>query len=166
MGLVDDALIFGTETYGYFGVPVEGLTTRRGRPKRKLAIDPKTATVVRFNFKCYAADGLSIEEIARRLTSMPEHPLPAKATVGWTYTIVRRILGNERYHGLCSYGKTKAQYLRRQDDTRQQARETSPYTTHLPSTEHGGLRRAVHELPGLRDGFSLSRGASAPGERV
>lgn len=124
VGLLDDALVFGTETYGYGGVPVEGLTTRRGRPKRKLVIDPITAAVVLFIFRWYVEDRLTIEEIARRLNSMPEHPLPVKATVGWTPTIVKRILRNERYRGLWSYGKTSAQYLRKQDYTRQQARET------------------------------------------
>ncbi len=122
VGLLEGGFVFGTETYGYTGTPVEGLTTRLGRPKRKLAIDERTSKVVQLIFHWFGADGVTIEEIARRL-HQSSHPVPAKASAGWTTKVVGKMLRNERYRGNWAYGKMKARFLRKEDYTRQEPRE-------------------------------------------
>ena len=62
-GLLEKQLVFGTISYGYNGEPIEGEKTRRGRPRRRLIIDPDTHVVVRQIFKWYVTDRLSINNI-------------------------------------------------------------------------------------------------------
>jgi site-specific DNA recombinase len=45
-GLLLSGFVHGTAPYGYTGIVVEGLYTKRGKPRRKWAIEPKAAEVV------------------------------------------------------------------------------------------------------------------------
>ena len=67
-GLLDRRLVFGTLSFGYCGTPLDGQTTRRGRPRMALAIDPVAGPWVERIFAWYVADQVPMAEIVRRLT--------------------------------------------------------------------------------------------------
>jgi len=91
-GLLEKRLVFGTISYGYTGEPIDGETTRRGRPRRRLIIDPVTSTVVGQIFVWYVVDRLAIDEITRHLNDQPSIPLPPRCMSGmWTRGVVRGI---------------------------------------------------------------------------
>ncbi len=119
-GLMGKQQVFGTLSYGYDGEPVDGETTKRGKPRRRIVIDPETSQVVRDIFSWYVKQRLSINAIIRRLNDNPEIPLPPRCTTGqWTRLAVRGVLKNERYRGLWKYGVTESVYLPKQDYDRQ-----------------------------------------------
>jgi site-specific DNA recombinase len=122
-GLLDKRIVFGTLSYGYGGEPIEGAFTKRGRPRRRIVIDPVTAEIVRRIFSWYVDERLSINEIVRRLNDDPSIPLPPRCTSGqWTRLAVKGILKNARYRALWKYGVTETVYLPEQDYDRQMMR--------------------------------------------
>ncbi|GJM23877.1 MAG: hypothetical protein DHS20C16_02920 [Phycisphaerae bacterium] len=122
-GMLDQELVHGTVTFGYQGAPVSGQKTKKNNARRRFEIDPVQAEWVRKIFAWYVEDGLSIGAIIRKL-NREKAPLPPKCTTGqWTYQAVRLLLGNQRYDGFWAYGVTKSQYLNKQDNVRQVARD-------------------------------------------
>jgi len=122
-GLLEKRLVFGTLSYGYVGIPIDGCFTSRNRPRCSIGIDPETATIVRQVFKWYVEHSMPIGEIIRRLNDDPNIPLPPRCTSGgWTRSAVRGILSNSRYRGLWRYGVTEAVFLPDADYVQQRVR--------------------------------------------
>jgi DNA invertase Pin-like site-specific DNA recombinase len=122
-GLLDKRMVFGTISFGYRGDPIDGMVTKRGRPRCRIVIDPETAEIVLRIFTWYVEEGLSIDEIVRRLNSDPSIPLPPRClNEEWTRLAVRRILTNTRYIGLWKYGCTESVYVPEGDYVRQNMR--------------------------------------------
>ena len=117
--LLLDGYVYGTVAFGYAGAEVEGQSTRKGTPRRKLAVDEEQANWVRTIYHWYLHDRMSINGIVHRLKGLGA-PLPPRCTTGrWTYQAVGRLLSNPRYRGLFEYGKTESVWLDKQDYTRQ-----------------------------------------------
>lgn len=107
-GLLQQARVFGTITYGYTGEPIPGMTTRLGKPARQLVKDPVNSEWVQKIFYKFINERLSIRTIVRWLTAEGA-PLPPRAfSRRWTRLAVRRILSNSRYRGAWCYGCTKS----------------------------------------------------------
>lgn len=122
-GLLDKRLVFGTITLGYTGTPLDGQTTRRGRPRMALAVDPDTGPWVERMYAWYVVEGLSISAVVRRLNADPAAPPPPKSpNRTWTHPAVRRVLSNSRYRGCWRYGVTETVWVSSMDYARQVAR--------------------------------------------
>ncbi|HBO43084.1 MAG TPA: hypothetical protein DD670_03950, partial [Planctomycetaceae bacterium] len=122
-GLFAKQLVFGTISYGYRGEAIAGQTTRRGRPRKKLTIDPVTSMIVNRIFTWFCADRISINEIIRRLNDEPTVPLPPRCTSGmWTRLAVKGLLTNTRYRGLWRYGVNETFWISSKDSARQKPR--------------------------------------------
>ena len=128
VGQLEKGEIFGSLPYGYTGEDVEGRTTKRGLPTRRIVVDPETAQWVRRVFAWYVNEGMSISGIVRRLQA--EHaPLSPHAQSGrWTYHTVRRILANPRYVGCWSYGIDENRWLNRKGYSRKFRRDEPLHT--------------------------------------
>lgn len=122
-GLLLQVRVFGTVTFGYSGDPIEGVTTRLGRPARRLIIDPVTSVWVKKVFDWFTRLRLSIAAIVRRLNA-EGCPLPPRSSARrWTRTGVRRLLTNARYIGDWAYGTTKSVWNNKESYSRQVDRE-------------------------------------------
>jgi site-specific DNA recombinase len=122
-GLLNKQLVFGTVSFGYTGIAIDGQFTKLGRPRRRIAIDPETSRVVAMIFSWYVESELTINEIVHRLNSDPDMPLPSGATSGqWNRRVVAKLLRNPRYRGLWRYGVVESVYLPDKDYTRQRLR--------------------------------------------
>ncbi len=117
-GLLAKGLVFGTVAFGYRGEPVAGETTRRGRPRQRLAVDEGAAEYVRCVFRWYVEDRVSVAGIVRRLAADPEAPKPAKAAA-WSRPAVVALLKNRRYRGCWEYGVTETVWVSSKDYARQ-----------------------------------------------
>ena len=117
-GLLAKGLVFGTVAFGYRGVPVAGETTRRGRPRQRLAVDEAAAGYVRGVFRWYVEDRVSVAEVVRRLVADPDAPKPAKAAA-WSRPAVVALLKNRRYRGCWEYGVTETVWVSSKDYARQ-----------------------------------------------
>lgn len=123
-GLFLQGFVTGTLSLGYYGQEVEGVLTKRGTKRKKVAIDPQTAPWVAKIFSWFVENGLSIGEIIRRLNGDPDAPLPPMAASGrWTRLAVLGILRNPRYRGYWTYGAKKAVWQNAKDYSRQFPRE-------------------------------------------
>jgi len=106
--LLENGEVFGTITYGYCGVAIEGRKTKLGRSRRKFAVDPATSRWVQKAFSYFVNEGHSIRAIAKRL-NQEGAPLPKRRRVTrWTALIIRRMLGNPRYLGIWQYGASES----------------------------------------------------------
>lgn len=121
-GLLGKRLVFGTVSFGYTGDPIPGAVTRRGRPQRRLTIDPVAGPWVRTIYRWYAADRVPLIEIVRRLNADPGVPPPKSPARAWTREAVRRLLRNPRYRGWWAYGVTETVWLSSKDYARQMTR--------------------------------------------
>ena len=122
-GLLDKRLVFGTVSFGYAGETIPGELTRRGRPRRRLAVDPTAAGYVKTIFRWYVADRVTVAEIVRRLNADPSAPPPPKSPDRrWTRQAVAGILRNPRYRGWWRYGTTETVWVSSKDYARQVAR--------------------------------------------
>lgn len=122
-GLLEKRLAFGTISYGYTGEPIEGQFTRRGRPRRRLAVDPVTSVVVAQIFVWYVVERRKINDIIQCLNDDPSIPLPPRCTSGmWTRLAVKGILTNPRYRALWLYGVTETVWISSKDYARQRVR--------------------------------------------
>jgi site-specific DNA recombinase len=101
--------------YGYDNVPIPDLTRRGkyGRPAVKyveLVINPVQAAIVRQIFKMYSR-GLGCRVIAATLNeqgaSLPLQSTNTPVRRVWNTDLVRRILQNEKYHGVNVWCKTR-----------------------------------------------------------
>ena len=123
-GLLEKSLVFGTVGFGYIGNPLPGQTTRRGKPRMALAIDPISGQWVIKVYDWYVVDRVSLDEIVRRLNSDPAVPPPPKSPKGvWTHDSVRALLRNTRYRGFWRYGVTESCWVSSKDYSRQKRRE-------------------------------------------
>lgn len=123
-GLLEKGQVFGTVPFGYRGEPVPGELTRRGRPRKRLVVDPAEAEWVRRMFDWYVSDRLTITAIARRLDADPTVPPPPRSPDRrWTRLAVRWILQNTRYRGLWRYGVNENVWVSSKDYSRQVARD-------------------------------------------
>ena len=122
-GLLLQARVFGTLMFGYSGQEIQGVTTKMGRPARKLIIDPEAKVWVERIFDWFTRLRLSIAQIIRRLNA-EKAPLPTRSTTKrWTRLAVRRVLSNARYIGCWAYGTMKAVWLYKKSYSRQVPRE-------------------------------------------
>ncbi len=122
-GLLLQIRVFGTLTFGYTGEEIPGVTTRLGRPARRLIIDPETKKWVKKIFRWFTQFELSLAEIIRRLNAKGA-PLPPRSTTKrWTRLAVRGVLTNARYIGCWAYGSTKAVWLNKKSYSRQVPRD-------------------------------------------
>ena len=122
-GLLAKQLVFGTLSFGYIGVPIEGSLTKLGRPRRRIEVDPVTSEFVRNIFRWYVEEELSINQIVQRLNADPEIPLSSGAISGqWCRRSVARLLRNSRYRGLWKYGVVESIYVPDADYMRQRMR--------------------------------------------
>ncbi len=119
-GAFEKRLVFGTISYGYFGEIIEGEFAIKGKPRRRLKIDPNTARVVLMIFHLFVHKRLGLNEIPRILNDDPSIPLPPGCRSGlWSDETVRAILKNTRYRGLWKYGVKESIFLPEQDYVRQ-----------------------------------------------
>jgi DNA invertase Pin-like site-specific DNA recombinase len=113
IGLFDRGLNPGWSCYGYYNAPVKSDDPNaRGRAALKgweEKIDPEKARIVVLIFTWYAA-GMSLRQITVRLN---EEGVPPPRKTGrktksctWARSAVAYILRNERYLGICTYGRT------------------------------------------------------------
>jgi DNA invertase Pin-like site-specific DNA recombinase len=117
---------------GYHGVPIEGLVTRRNRPKCRIAIDPEARPYVEKMYRWYVVEGYSIDRIAQLLNDDSEAPAPPKSlSDSWTHASVRGVLSNARYRGYWEYGKTYSKYQSKKDYLRQLPRDKSLSSAHF-----------------------------------
>ena len=122
-GLLEKRLVFGTVSFGYYGEPIDGLFTVHGRPRCRIVIYEETARIVRLIFTWYVEDGVSINEIIRRLNDDPDILLPPRCQSGmWTRTAVLRALKNTRYRGVWRYGVAESVYVPEGDYVRERMR--------------------------------------------
>jgi site-specific DNA recombinase len=125
IGLVKEGLVCGVIHFGYKGVPLEGRKTRRGTPCHRLVICEIASKYVIQIFQWYVNDGISIDEIARRLNDAPYCPPPPKASVhGWRHASVIVVLENTIYRGLRQFGNTKNVWLSSKDYAKKEVRES------------------------------------------
>ncbi|MHB1035510.1 MAG: recombinase family protein [Pirellulales bacterium] len=123
-GLLERRYVFGTTTFGYGGEDLPGQVTRRGKPRRRLVIDPVESEVVRRIFDWYVGDHVPIDEIVQRLNADPAIPLPPRCTTGaWNHKSLRQVLCNPRYRGLWKYGVTETVWISSKDYARQVPRK-------------------------------------------
>ena len=101
----------GDHPFGYrteWVDPVEGgqYIGNGPKPKRKVVINEEEAAIVRDVFHMFVADGLSLNEIARRLNDR-KAPLGARGSskTGWSAGRVRMVLKNLKYCGKWVWGK-------------------------------------------------------------
>jgi DNA invertase Pin-like site-specific DNA recombinase len=122
-GLLEKRLVFGTVSFGYAGRPLDGQTTRRGKPRMTLVVDEVAGGWVRRVFAWYVGDRLPIAEVVRRLNADPTAPPPPKSpNRTWTHDAVRRLLRNPRYRGWWRYGATETVWVSSKDYARQVTR--------------------------------------------
>ena len=103
----------GDHPFGYrteWADPVEGAqyTGNGPKPKRKVVINEEEAAIVRDIFHMFVVDGLSLNEIARRLNDR-KAPLGARGSskTGWSAGRVRMALKNLKYCGKWVWGKNR-----------------------------------------------------------
>lgn len=110
-GLLARRLVFGSLSYGYVGLPIDGETTILGRPRCRLSVDRVRAEVVLQIYRWFVEDELPILAIVQRLNGDHLTPPPERAQSGmWTRVIVKHILKSARYRGLWQYGLTETVY--------------------------------------------------------
>jgi len=114
VGLLLAGKVFGTVTYGYAGEVIPGAFTKLLRPQRRLIVDPINSVWVKTIFVWYVNDELSIATIVIKLRES-NAPVPNLCRDGWTALAVRRLLSNQRYIGIWSYGATKTRWLSKKD---------------------------------------------------
>ncbi|MFT3880786.1 MAG: recombinase family protein [Gemmatales bacterium] len=108
LGLFANGVIHGCVTYGYCGEPIPGVFNKKELPRRKYQISEAEAKWVRQIFDWYVLDRLPVREIVRRLNATAEVPLPRlNIDDRFTRDSVVSVLGNPRYRGNWSYGRTQ-----------------------------------------------------------
>ncbi|MEO5927673.1 MAG: recombinase family protein, partial [Patescibacteria group bacterium] len=95
--------VWGALTFGYkFS---ESDESDLGSKRRRYEIDPVAADWVRKIFQWFTRDGISVNEILRRLLGTPGVPVPPWTRTGtWSRPVLSRVLRNQRYRGDWSYG--------------------------------------------------------------
>lgn len=132
VGLLQRRLVHGTLTYGYAGTPAgTGETTRRGRPRRHLAVDEAARPWVTRVFEWYVHERRPFAWIARELRRRGAPPPPKVPT--WSGRAVKYLLMNRRYVGDWSYGWRETVWQSKGDYPRQYLKEIP---THAHSAEH------------------------------
>lgn len=122
-GLAINDRVWGTVTFGYVGVPVEGRETRQGKPATQWTVDPVAAEYVKSIFRWFVVEEYSLPAIARKLNTQ-NAPLPPRTTQSrWTPLAVRHVLLNRRYIGDWSYGRTEVRWQNKAGYGRQVKRE-------------------------------------------
>jgi site-specific DNA recombinase len=121
-GMFLEGLVRGTLHLGYTGEIVPGKTTKQGRPRRRIVVDEKEAELVRSIYGLYVNDALSINDIARKLNSMPDVPRPRKSS-RWRHHSVRAVLLRETYRGAWKFSVTERKFLSSKDYVRQVPRQ-------------------------------------------
>lgn len=117
-GLAQQGRVWGTTSFGYRRVPIEGAPARNGRKPKTWEFDEEQAEWVRKIFAWYIDGELSMEGIARRLNT-ENAPLPPKANLKlWTKASARTVLTNPRYVGDWSYGRSKGVWMNKAGYTR------------------------------------------------
>lgn len=112
----------------------ELIGTRR-RPRKYIVFDDKTMPVVQRIFAWYGEEGVSMNEICRRLNREGAPKGPKSRTKTWDVPYVAQILENTKYIGRWPWGTTKG------------VRHSSGKTKRLPRPEQ---EHTIVERPSLR----------------
>lgn len=86
----------GQPAYGYRIIDQEG--------RRRLAIHPNEAEVIRFVIETYLSESVGVKELARRLRG---RGVPTRKGADWSFTTVRGILVNEMLTGKITYNRRR-----------------------------------------------------------
>ncbi len=128
-GLFLNGLVTGKLPLGYHGVETDGRPTRRGLPRRRIAIDADASKWVHRIYDWYVTKRRSIARIVQLMNSLPNAPQPPNSPSGkWSRLPIRRLLQNPRYRGHWEYGRTKGVYQAGKDYVRQLPREDALQT--------------------------------------
>ena len=122
-GMFLEGLVRGSLHLGYDGEPILGKLTKRGRPRRRIVINPEQAKIVLQVFEWYVSIRLSLRAIARRLNAMADVPKPRNSE-RWNANSARALLMRETYRGHWKFSVTERKFLSSKDYTRQIPRET------------------------------------------
>lgn len=106
-GLFINGYVVCTLAYGYMGLDVPGLFTKRQRPRQLIVIDPETAEWVRTIFRWFVEDRLPMTRIVEQLNDLGAPLSPMSNGVNWTHSALRYLLENACYRGSWSYGKSQ-----------------------------------------------------------
>ncbi len=124
IGKLLERIVFGTLTFGYHGVDIPGSQNRKGNPSRRIEIEKKSSAIAQRVFDWFVKQGLSINEIIRKLNADSNVPSPPKSKLGkCTRLAVNTLLKNDRYRGEWSYGKKESILISDKDYIRQDERE-------------------------------------------
>ncbi|HOI54494.1 MAG TPA: recombinase family protein [Phycisphaerae bacterium] len=123
MGLFGRGMVCGTLPYGYRGEVVEGEFGKGGKPRKRIAVDPEQAAVVRQVFAWFVNERMAIQAIARKLNDSAVPHSGRSNSQRWTTPVIAEMLANERYRGFWVYGKTEAIWLTKQDYVKSFERE-------------------------------------------
>lgn len=119
-GAFEKRHVFGTISYGFFGEVIPGEFTPKGKPRRRLRVNPETAPIVQRIYDLFVNKHIGLNEIARLLNDDPSVPVPSLCrSEMWTDDVIKRLLKNPRYRGLWQYGMTESRFLVEEDYVRQ-----------------------------------------------
>lgn len=109
-GTVLAGLGVGDYCFGYQSVPVPGSERGRGvraRPRMSYAVDPETSAWVVRIFHWFVAEKRSLRWITRELNRLGAPKDHRSTTRFWHHSYLPRLLGNEKYVGVWSWGRKK-----------------------------------------------------------
>lgn len=88
-GLFLQGRVFGSTPTGYRGEDIPGVVTRKGRPARRLAIEPEMAEWVRTIYRWYLDDRMTVTQIAQKLSELSVPPPPCSRAGCWMVLAVQ-----------------------------------------------------------------------------
>jgi len=99
----------GDWCFGYGSEPIPGSEkARRGRnprPRMRVIINAEHARWVKQIFDWFVVEKMTLDRIARELTKLDAPKDHRSSTKGWHHEYVKRVLRNEKYIGVWSWGK-------------------------------------------------------------
>ena len=109
-GRVEDDGSAGDFPFGYRSCLCDPTVVWDGRgpkPKKKIVVYDPEAEWVRYIFKRYAEDGVSVAKITKELNAKSVSKGHRSSKPGWHRQIVQRIIDSPKYIGRWSWGATK-----------------------------------------------------------
>jgi hypothetical protein len=122
-GMFEKGWVVTSIPYGYRGVEVPGPLTKKGQPRRAVAVDPSEAEWVVKIFGWFVTDRLPMARIPERLNDQAA-PLPPMSESGhWTHGALRHLLENPSYRGWWAYGKGENVWVSEKDYVKRRMRD-------------------------------------------